>query len=163
LSARATARNAVHGALEQGERARLGIAHRQQPVGHEDEGDVGEVRQIAFRLHHQRGGHVGRAAVRVETARRLDVLQLVAGRHLDRQDPLDQRLLVAAGFEQVDPDGAGKRFGDLRIGCYRQSARLAVGTENRDHRRVAPGRTIAHTPDWTPPFSGRPRILRGAT
>ncbi len=65
---RTAAGNAAHGGSEYLEGARVGVADSQQPFRRQDEGDVGEKRQVTFSLHHQRSRHVGGTAIRIETA-----------------------------------------------------------------------------------------------
>ena len=81
---------------EQAHRARLGIAHGDQVLVGQDEGDRGALRLGAVDGVEDVGGHVVGAALEVEPARHLDLGHLLARRDLDADEPLDLLLLVPA-------------------------------------------------------------------
>ena len=74
--------------------ARLVIAHGDQPVSGEDEGDRGGLRRIGVGLAHQRGRHVPRAVLDIEPAGDLDFLHLLAGGNRDADVMLDELVFL---------------------------------------------------------------------
>ena len=70
-----------------------------------DEGDRRGLRRLGVRLAHQRRGHVARAVFDIEPAGDLDFLHLLARRHRDAEQLLDQLVFLHGRRDQVDPHG----------------------------------------------------------
>ena len=87
---RAGARELVR---DQRERLRLVVAHRDQLVAGQDEGDRRGFRRGGVGLAHQRRRHVARAVLQIEPARDLDLLHLLARRHRDAERAFEQLVL----------------------------------------------------------------------
>jgi hypothetical protein len=121
--------------LDQGKRLRLVVAHGDQAVTGQDEGDGRRFRHVGVGLAHQRRGHVAGAVLDIEPAGNLDFLHVFPGRHRDPGQPLDRAVLLHRRVQQVDPD---------RI--VRQSRRIRPGTFFRRIRREQTPKTWA-TPE----------------
>ena len=72
-----------------GEGPRLRIAHGDEALAGEDEGDGRRPRLPLLGLIQQGRGHEIRAVLLIEAARRLDLLLLLARRHVELERPLD--------------------------------------------------------------------------
>ena len=91
------------------ERARRVVAHGDQAVGRQDEGDRHRRRLAVGQLPWQHRGHVRDVALPVDPVRHLDLFHVREGRHLDVQR-LDERHLGIERAVQVDPDRAVQRL-----------------------------------------------------
>jgi hypothetical protein len=89
---------------EQRERLRLGVAHRDQAVARQNEGDRGRLRMLRLGLGDDGVGHVQSAVLLVQAARELDLLHLLPGRDPDVEQALDPALFVVGRRYQVEPD-----------------------------------------------------------
>ena len=89
---------------------RIVVAHRDQPVAGQDEGDGRGLRRVGVRLAHHGRGHVPRAVLDIETAGDLDLLHLFAGRHRDAEMALDQLVFRDRGGYEVEPDSVFRKL-----------------------------------------------------
>ena len=83
------------------------IAHGDQPVVLDDEGDWRGFRPVILAAADESGGHEGRAILLVEAARGFDLGQFFAGRNIDAERLLDGRFLKRRRLDQIDPYGIG--------------------------------------------------------
>jgi hypothetical protein len=115
--------------LHQHERFRLVIAHGDQAVAGEDKGHRGGARIFGVGRAHQRRRHVTRGILDIETARNLDFLHVLPGRHRDPGQPLHRLVLGRGRFYEIDPDRALRQRGQI------VDANLFQGEFGRDEHR----------------------------
>ena len=77
--------------------ARVGVAHRDQPVAGQDERDGAASGRSVSALRHDGRRHVQRAVLLVEAARGLDLPHLLARRHVDAEQPPRPRSSSSVG------------------------------------------------------------------
>ena len=94
VAGRLTAAGLLRALDEDGESARLAVAHRDQPVVLEDEGDRLGLRLAVVAAADEGRGHEGRAVLLIETARGFDLGQFLAGRNIDLERRLDPGLFL---------------------------------------------------------------------
>ena len=107
---RANARELV---ADDHERARVVVAHGDEPMAGQNEGHRCRLWCGAIGLAHQRRGHVTRAVFGIEPARDLDLLHFFAGGNRRAGLPLDELVLLDVGIDEVEPDRI-LRYGDIR-------------------------------------------------
>ena len=134
---RARARQFV---LDDGERARIVVAHRHQAMGGKNEGDRRGLRRRGIRLAHQRRGHVAAAVLDIEAAGDLDFLHLFARGHRDAEHGFDQSVFLHGRRDQIDPH---RRLRRRLPGLDRNSLkRSATRNVDREHH-VTISRVVA--------------------
>lgn len=94
---------AAEGRSKQAKGAGLGVAHGNQPATAQNEGDIGQMRQVRFGLAEQRCGHVNAMIVHIQSAGRLDILEVVTGGKRQAQQALGQSLLGPVRIEKIEP------------------------------------------------------------
>ena len=128
------------------------IAHGDEPLAGKDEGDRRRSRLALLGLIEQGRRHEIGAVLLIEAARRLDLLLLLAGRHVELERPLDLFLLLRRGIEEIDPNGG---FGDPRLAllALERAGAVLIDGEHRTSRfraRTAEAGTLSHRTDLIP-------------
>ena len=127
----AAADDARQAGAEEVEGLGLVVAHGDQLVAREHEGNVGDIGMAAIGAADERGCHEHGVRRRIHAARRLDILEVVAGGNLDLEKALDQVILSAIRAQHVDPDDILGHGGCRRGGI--DDHRLAPGVIDSDH------------------------------
>ncbi len=120
--------------LDEGKRLWLVVAHRDQAVTGQDEGDGRRFRHIGVGLAHQRRGHVTGAVLDIEPAGNLDLLHVFPGRHRDPGQPLNRAVLLHRGVQQVDPDRIVRQ--QCRLGGQQLLQGGFGGNKHRKHGQL---------------------------
>ncbi|MGY4421634.1 hypothetical protein ACVWY2_004083 [Bradyrhizobium sp. JR6.1] len=107
------------------------VAHRDQPMAGQDEGDRRGARHIGVGLAHQRCGHVAGAVLDIEPAGDLDLLHVFPGRNRDPREPLDGTILLDGRVHQVDPDRRLRQHAEVGGGGLLEGK--IGGNEHRQH------------------------------
>ena len=100
---RACRRRALDELHESAHGRRVDVAVRDHAAVGQDKRDHAAFRPIAVELAAHRRRHVDRTAFLVEAAGRLDLLHLVARRHVDGQECFDRALFFRGGLVEVGP------------------------------------------------------------
>src|SRR6516162_10755406 len=83
--------------------SRVVIAHGYKTMTRENKSYRSSLRSRGVRLTHERGRHVSRAILYVESARDLDLLHLFAGRNGDADQLFNRPVLLHARCDHIDP------------------------------------------------------------
>ena len=124
------------------ERARLVVAHGDQPVAGENEGDRRGLRRRRVGLAHQRRGHVARAILDVEPAGDLDLLHFLARRHGDAEPALDQLVFAGRRVDEIEPDRVLRHLAVRRRPVCRSSDASRSGRRRSACERPLTGRSL---------------------
>src|SRR5262245_42540336 len=127
-----------------GERPGLRIAHRDEPLAGENERGRRGSGVALFGGVKQRRRHEVGAVLLVETARGLDLLLLLASRHVEFERALDFLLLGLCGIEEIDPHRFFADLGLPLLARKRAGAVLIDGEHptSRLRARVTPVKTL---------------------
>src|SRR4030095_785510 len=87
-----------------GEGSWVGVAHRDETLAGENESNRRGSGLALLGLINQRRRHEIRAAFLIKSARDLNLLLLLTGRHLDLESSLDLGFFLLRGIEKIDPD-----------------------------------------------------------
>ena len=141
---RARCRRPLDQGHEPPERCRIRVAVGDQPVVGEDEGDRAALRRWPVELGADGRRHVDRSVLFVETARGLDLLHLVAGGYIHREQRLDGLFLLRRRLEQVGPQEFVGKW--CRRDVFDPGVTASGGNQETQHagRPVIMGGFLAH-------------------
>src|SRR6476469_5875624 len=89
--------------FDDGEWSWIVIAHGYKTMTRDNKRDRSGLRSGRIRLAHERGRHVSRAVLHIESARDLDLLHLFAGRNGDAHQLLNRPVFLHTRCDHIDP------------------------------------------------------------